>query len=109
MAPVGMTTSVEIPGMGSIPGMAKNISDVPNEVSPIESTIFLTVKFLTEGFFVRISRSICEVGITGTACDAVRAETTLTLFSARVGDFRDLSRDEVVTWGKSNTLGEAIA
>ena len=89
--------------MGSIPGMAKNISDVPNEVSPIESTIFLTVKFLTVGFFVRISRKICEVGTTGTARAAAdRAEATLTLFSTRVGIFRDLTREEDVARGKSN-------
>ena len=48
-------------GIGTTSGMAKNISDVPNEVSPIELTIVSTVKFSTPGLLARISRRICEV------------------------------------------------
>ncbi len=48
-------------GIGTTSGMAKNISEVPKELSPIELTIFSTVKSWTSGLLAKMSRKICEV------------------------------------------------
>src|ERR1700722_2739468 len=58
-----MTTMAANPGtgIGTTSGMAKNISDVPKEVSPIELIIFSSLKSSTSGLLARISRRICEV------------------------------------------------
>jgi hypothetical protein len=50
------------------------MSEVPNEVPPIELTIFSTVKSVTSGLFAKMSRSICEVrGLSG-ASNSLGAE-----------------------------------
>ena len=62
---VGITTIAANPGtgIGTTSGIAKNISEVPKELSPIESTIFSTVKSVTFGLFAKRSRRICEVRV----------------------------------------------
>jgi hypothetical protein len=58
-----MTTIAANPGtgIGTTSGMAKNISDVPKEVPPMELTIFSTVKSTSFGLFAKRSRRICDV------------------------------------------------
>ncbi len=62
---VGITTIAAKPGtgIGTTSGIAKNMSDVPKEVSPIELTICSTVNSVTAGFFAKRSRRICEVRV----------------------------------------------
>jgi hypothetical protein len=54
-------------GIGTTSGIAKNIREVPKELSPIALTIFSTVKSSTPGLFTKISRKICEVRFLSTA------------------------------------------
>jgi hypothetical protein len=63
MTAVGITTIAASPGtgIGTTSGIAKNIREVPKELSPIALTIFSTVKSSTPGLFAKISRRICEV------------------------------------------------
>jgi hypothetical protein len=66
---VGITTIAARPGtgIGTTSGIAKNIREVPKELSPIALTIFSTVKSSTPGLFAKISRRICEVRFLSTA------------------------------------------
>jgi hypothetical protein len=60
---VGITTIAANPGIGigTTSGIAKNISEVPKELPPIELTIFSTLNSVSFGLLVKISRRICEV------------------------------------------------
>jgi hypothetical protein len=65
MTAVGITTIAAKPGtgIGTTSGIAKNMSEVPKELSPIELTIFSTVNSMTSGLFAKMSRRICDVRV----------------------------------------------
>src|ERR1700733_9558272 len=65
--PAGTPRRLDVPGTGNIPGIEKNISEVATRFSPIASTTSWMVKLFALGFFVRISRSTCDVRIDGAA------------------------------------------
>jgi hypothetical protein len=88
IVPAGMPAKLDVPGTGTIPGIEKNISEVPARLSPSESTILFTVKFFTVGFFVKISRSTWEVRIDGTAGAFLVVRTGFADFVTAVSLFR---------------------
>jgi len=82
--------------------------EVPKAVSPMDSTICFTVKFLTVGFFVKISRRIWEVRTAGKAFAFLVPVTDLARLERSEGFFRDVRRLKPAG-AKFSRLGMATA